>query len=231
MKNNFFLAVIGLSLLWAVSCEKAETPISFTFDFALQQHSWVAGFADYSDVYENLDLKAEMAPLPDPLNPSGKITGFKIQGHNSSDDLFMFIKRKLTGLKPNQTYHVTAGIQFASDAPKGAVGIGGAPGESVFLKAGAVTSEPIVSKNTAGRYLINLDKGNQGQSGRDMRIIGNVAKADDQSGYASIIRNAKGIKVTTNAQGECWLIIGTDSGYEGLTRLYYQKIEVDLTEQ
>ncbi len=231
MKNIILSAIGCLCILLAISCKKDEpllTPISF--DFSKQHHSWVAGFADYSDTYDDLDLKAEMAPLPASLNPSGKTTGFKVEGKNSPGDLFMFIKRKMTGLDPNQTYSITANIQFASDAPKGAIGIGGAPGEAVFLKAGAVAFEPKVSKNAQGTYVINVDKGNQGQSGKNMKIIGNVAKADDKPGYVSLVRKAEKMTVKTNTDGECWIIIGTDSGYEGLTRLYYQKIDLEITE-
>lgn len=227
MKHHIFLAAFGL--LWATSCVKEEDPIDpVSFDFARQQHDWSAGFADYTDAYENLELKAEMALLPEPLNPSGKTTGFMVQGDNRPDDLFMFIRRKMTGLKPNRQYTINATIQFASDAPAGGIGIGGAPGEAVFMKAGAVNFEPTVSKNAQGTYTINLDKGNQGQGGKDMKIIGNVAKTDDSPGYASLVRKAYGIKVKTNDQGEFWLIIGTDSGYEGMTRLFYQKIDVQI---
>jgi hypothetical protein len=229
MKHIVFFAVLGLGMVWATSCDKEEDPIDpVSFDFAKQQHGWVAGFADYTDVYEGLELNAEMALLPEPLNPSGKITGFKVQGDNKPDDLFMFIKRKMTGLKPNKQYTVDATIRFASDAPIGGIGIGGAPGEAVFMKAGAVNFEPTVSKNAQGTYTVNLDKGNQGQGGKDMKIIGNIAKPDDGPGYVSLVRKAEDITVKTNDQGEFWLIIGTDSGYEGMTRLYYQQIDVRI---
>ena len=33
------------------------------------------------------------------------------------------------------------------------------------------------------------------------------------------------------AMGALWLLVGTDSGFEGLTALYYQRIEVTLTAQ
>jgi hypothetical protein len=36
------------------------------------------------------------------------------------------------------------------------------------------------------------------------------------------------VNVTANASGELWLLVGTDSGFEGLTRLYYQSIRVKL---
>ncbi len=39
----------------------------------------------------------------------------------------------------------------------------------------------------------------------------------------------QGFEVTTGDDGGLWLIVGTDSGFEGETRLYYTTIEVTLT--
>jgi hypothetical protein len=33
---------------------------------------------------------------------------------------------------------------------------------------------------------------------------------------------------TASSAGDLWLLVGTDSGYEGTTSLYYQRIEVEL---
>lgn len=232
MKNSLIMAFLGLGLLGASSCHKECLPTNtFSFDFSKHQHAWEAGFSDYGEEYVDLELLAEMAPLPEPLNPSGKLLGYKVQGNNRPDDLFMFLKHQVDGLEPNQTYEVEMEITVASDAPKGMIGIGGAPGEAVFMKAGAVAQEPIVTKNAQGRFLVNLDKGNQGEGGKDMVVIGNMAKVDDKPGYASLIRRVENLKVKTDAQGACWLVVGTDSGYEGLTRLYYQKIEARFFEQ
>ncbi|MDP1564577.1 MAG: hypothetical protein Q8M16_24615 [Pirellulaceae bacterium] len=35
--------------------------------------------------------------------------------------------------------------------------------------------------------------------------------------------------ISTTGKSRLWLLVGTDSGYEGLTRLYYQEIKVTLT--
>lgn len=34
--------------------------------------------------------------------------------------------------------------------------------------------------------------------------------------------------VTASPDGELWLLVGTDSGFEGLTGIYYQRIAVTL---
>ena len=35
--------------------------------------------------------------------------------------------------------------------------------------------------------------------------------------------------VNANSDGELWLLVGTDSGFEALTAIYYQRIDVTLT--
>jgi len=37
------------------------------------------------------------------------------------------------------------------------------------------------------------------------------------------------VEVTTDAQGPAWLIVGTDSGCEGLSRFYWSRIAYSLT--
>ena len=58
-------------------------------------------------------------------------------------------------------------IDLATNVPAGLVGIGGSPGESVFVKAGASTVEPLAEED-GSRYLrMNIDKGNQANGGED----------------------------------------------------------------
>ena len=67
----------------------------------------------------------------------------KQSGNSHSDDLLMFVKRKLTGLTPNQTYQATFDIQIATNTADDCVGVGGSPGENVYIKAGMTENEPI----------------------------------------------------------------------------------------
>jgi hypothetical protein len=36
------------------------------------------------------------------------------------------------------------------------------------------------------------------------------------------------LSVKSSASGDLWLLVGTDSGFEGQTELYYQRIDVHL---
>ena len=82
--------------------------------------------------------------LPDGLEGSG----LYIQGHNRSDNLFMFFKRQVGGLKADAEYTAVLYLDLATNVPEGLVGIGGSPGESVFVKTGASTVEPWLPRTT-----------------------------------------------------------------------------------
>jgi hypothetical protein len=139
-------------------------------------------------------LEAEIKPLPPELGING--TGYYVQGVNHSDDLFMFLKRRLgadEGVAPGQEYRVMFTIVFASDAPRDAVGIGGSPGESVYLKAGASTVEPEVYLNSAdNHYRMNVDKGEGNEpSGTAASVVGDIANglsAEEVPRYVSLKR-------------------------------------------
>ena len=113
----------------------------------------------------------------------------------------------------------------------GLIGIGGSPGESVFVKAGASTVEPSAEEDGNGYLRMNIDKGNQARGGESMAVLGNVANPDvvNREYRVKTLDNADiPLSVTTDDEGRAWLIVGTDSGFEGLTRLYYARIIYSL---
>jgi hypothetical protein len=60
-------------------------------------------------------------------------------------------------------------------------------------------------------------------------VLGDIAVPSDSQDYALITRNNAGnapFIARSNSKGEIWLIIGTDSGFEGTTTLYYTRINV-----
>jgi hypothetical protein len=217
------------------SAQTSGTPLQFNFDFRNGSQGWQADFADYSTRtnIETFEFQSGMRSLPPEIDANG--TGFYIQGHNRSDDLFMFLKRRLSsadGIVANQRYQLYFTITFASNAQSNCAGIGGAPGESVALKAGASSIEPLpVLRNNF--YFMNIDKGNQGSGGINASVVGNIANGQPcdprQNPYISVQRTHQHTaEITADPNGDLWLLVGTDSGFEGLTTLYYQRIEVRL---
>lgn len=211
--------------------------VSESFDFAQGDQGWAAGFADLPvDPGDTYELDSGIRDLPSELGVDG--TGYLLQSHNRSDDVFMFLTRKLTaadGIVAGREYQAKFTITFASNAPTGAAGIGGAPGESVVLKAGASTIEPKAVEQD-GYDRLNVDKGNNSEGGAAASVVGNIANGlelqDGQASvpYVSLTReHAHTATVKADAEGNLWLMVGTDSGFEGLTAIYFQSVAVTLT--
>ena len=215
------------------SCSLSEdspgiSVFSASFDFNDSQEGWVADFTDLppgaadSSFYE---LKFSYTDLPAHL---GARKSMMLSGTNHSNDLFMFMKRKISGLAPNTLYNLVFEVELASNASEGSVGTEDSPGKSVFLKAGASDVEPVKTIQS-NQYVLNIDKGNQSTSGRDAVTLGDIAVPASYSDYALISRsNASGqpFIAKSNNDGEMWLIIGTESGYMGTTTVYYTAVNV-----
>ena len=221
MKKSF--AFLFFALVQCVTL-RAEDATRLEVDFAQSDHGFVAGFADYPQNGEPSLYQLTNSWQAGPAN-LGEAPALFISGVNRSDDLFMFWKKRITKLPPNTSLMLTMELQLASKYAAGMVGVGGAPGEGVTVKVGAVPFEPqAVVAPREGWLRMNLDKGNQSVGGTNMSVIGNVAKPDDGNGnYVLLMRHQHGqpLAVSTASDGSLWLIFGTDSGFEGETALYY----------
>ena len=212
-----------------------EDGLEFTYTFDDDDEDWITGFADLPADYDPAiyELDSEWTELPDDLSGHG----IYMQGHNRSDDLFMFLKHEVDGLEPGATYQATFRLILASNIPEGLSGIGGSPGESVYVKVGATTEEPLIVEDAAGWLRMNIDKGNQASEGEDMINIGDMANPNltpsSAGSYELMEQNSAGreFEVTADEDGVVWFIAGTDSGFEGLTVVYYDTITVVLEEE
>lgn len=206
--------------------------ITKKYDFRRGTLGWTAGYSDYSPgMEESINFTAGARQLPPEIRRAG--TGFLLSGKNVADDLFMYLTRRLgreDGLMPNQTYQVRFTIRFASNAPSGAAGIGGAPGESVWLKAGASAAQPTTSTQD-GRVVSNIDHGEQATGGTAVSVVDDIANGNEDidTPYVSLVRqHTHTALVKTDANGQLYLIVGTESGFEGPTAVYIQEINTQL---
>lgn len=232
-KREAFELADGAPVLLAM--EKASSDVHLRFDLGVKDHGWTHGFADYPEGDEGeYELVGGPRDLPGELGPG---RAYYIQGNNHSDDLFMYLKRRLStddGIVPNQEYALDFRVTFASNAPSGCIGAGGPPGEAVVLKVGAWPVEPDTTVIDGYRRM-NLDKGHQSKGGVAASVAGNIANGtpcpEDGSpvDYVKLVRDQEHSGVQSNANGELWLLVGTDSGFEALTALYYLAVEVLLT--
>lgn len=230
--KRIIIYILALTALISSSCQKSNnspnpsTGVLLNDVFTTNTNGWEGEYTDYGTPQESLiKFKFEHTGLPKPLNEAQK--AFRLYGENRSDDLFMFVRKKLINLSPNSSYNLLLEVELASLYPAGGFGSGGSPATSVFLKAGASTTKPEKIKDGTF-YKLNLDKGDQSQGGKDLVVIDNMANGKDIEEYTLIQRSNTGkpFTVRTDANGEVWLIIGTDSGFEGNQSIYYSRIKV-----
>ncbi len=196
---------------------------SSSFDFKKESYDWQGDFANYQASDSVTDqLSFDYANLP-----QGELAGkksLKISGISSNGNLFMFIKKQITGLTPYTQYTIAFDVEltpYIEDAVQ--------QGDSLYLKVGATTNEP--GKNLAGSYFnTNFDKGLAYDEGADMIILAAISAADLQGYSLYKKRNATSLhpffSTRSNGKGELWLIVGTDSPFNGKTNVYYTSVDV-----
>lgn len=233
-RGRILAVLLVLGSLGLSGCGSDEPVTDFGFDEGPE--GWVAGFADYPpdqdlEIYE---LDSSWGALPEGLEGSG----LYIQGHNRSDDLFMYWKVPIDGLEADTEYSVEVEVDLASNVPEGLVGIGGSPGESVWIKVGASTVEPVAEPDDQGWLRLNVDKGNQSSSGDDAVAVGTIANPNldpdtadgTQFALMNLDNSGQALASRSDSDGRLWVFVGSDSGFEGPTTLYYASINVTLDE-
>ncbi len=245
MEYNFFKSfkpfLVALMMLPLLYLKADPSDTTFEFNFSKDHQGWIADFSDYpvgAETFFELAWGWENLPNKIPLSvspgdPSKFTKGLYLSGNNHSDDLFMFIKHQIKGLKPNTLYQVAFDAILASRVPMDAVGIGGSPGESVFVKIGASTEEPN-KVAIEGHYFLNVDKGNQSTGGKNAVVIGDLANplVDPENPQYLPKPFIPGIplEVQTDEKGQLWVFFGTDSGFEGTSKFYILSIVLQLTQ-
>jgi hypothetical protein len=225
MKTSRLIAVLG----WIIfsSCSMADQAegieiFSLNFQFTRGSAGWSADFTDYpvnedplaDSIYQ---WKAEVIPGAEAT--SGQ-HAYMISCNNVSGDVFMFLKKKIEGLRPNTNYNVVYEIQLSSNA---------VAGQGIILKGGASELEPKkVIEN--GYYVLNIDKGTDTTSGENAISFGDIGASNPVTDYNSTTKgnsNSYAPFITrTNSKGELWLVLGTDSLFEGTTTVYFTRIDL-----
>lgn len=236
------LSVATMALCMGCALEDEQPGLQLitnVYDFRESDHNWVAGFCDYPADEVDADLYELKSGYVSTTISGRARNAYYLSGHNHSDDLFMYLKKKITGLQPDTQYILTYEVEFASDLSGGNM-TDGPVGKNVFMKVGASDTEPKSVIDDSGNYIMNIDKGNQGVDGEDMIVIGDVVTTEFSEGLEVTTRSNspstgtepaydKRFVVKTNSKGELWLIVGADSGFDGKTTLYYTSISIVLS--
>jgi hypothetical protein len=221
-------ALLACGLALQLGCSVEEL-VSFDFDFNLGPSGWVEGFADYPAGQDDLfNLLADYRALLPPLDTSR--SALYIAGTNRSDDLWMYYKAEVT-LSPDTMYQVRFDVEIATATPGGCFGVGGAPGEGVTVKAGVSLIEPDRELDAAGWWRMNVDKGQQTMGGDDAVVIGDLANSRScEEGPEWELKGLGGpsMMLSTDSTGRAWLFVGTDSGYESRSAVYYTRFRAEF---
>ena len=207
------------------------TPSRLWYDFEQDDAGFVPIFADYpategADTFYELDARHDSIPI----EQAGK--GLYLAGNNHSDDLFMGYYKELTGLPENANCIFRVRLKLATNVRGGLVGIGGSPGSSVYVKCGITEKKPLAVVTEQKQYRLNLDKGNQGAGGKDMEIVGDLEQFDELlPGKYEWKDIGAVIEATPDKDGKAYFIIGTDSGFEGLSSYYIDDVEIEWIEK
>ncbi len=201
--------------------------IKLNFTFNSDTNGWIAGFSDYPVADELIfKLSSNHEEVPPPLQTK---SGFRLEGTNRSDDLFMYIKKGFSGFSPQTTYKLEFEITFATDA-QNCLGAGGSPGGSVSIKSGASIIEPASVISEGIEYRMNIDKGIQKNSGANAVRLGDFANSqacdpNNQLYELKTLNNInqldKRLEILTDSSGVLWFIFATDSGFESTTKIYF----------
>jgi hypothetical protein len=187
-------------------------------DFAAEAAQWQLGSTDYSNDTAPSDLSQTVVALPAPL--SGR--GLRLAGRNHSDDLFVFTARRIDGLQPGARYRVRWELRMVATIPGGCMGVGGAPGEAVTVKAGVAGRLP-ARVRVGDDWRFNLDKGEQTQGGSESIVLGDLTSSGRECvAVPAQIKSLSGTQpapLVADAAGAAWAWVGFDSGYEAASEL------------
>ncbi|QJR80162.1 hypothetical protein CA267_004910 [Alteromonas pelagimontana] len=211
-----------------ISLPLAPDTVNVTADFESTDNGWIPGFSDFPAGEDNdhYEMQSDLEALP----TDEKKHGLNLSAYNRSDDLFMYIKKEIKGLEPSTRYTATIELDLVSNAALGCFGVGGAPGEAVTVKFGFGEEEPKQSD-----YYMNIDIGSQSNAGANTVVLGNVGIEGldclgEEFGAKTLKSTTENtLDFTTNVDGTIWLLIGTDSGYEGYTSVYYDDVHIVLS--
>lgn len=222
------------ALLLLAGCLKVgpdanSTTLDFDMSIPNQAAGWETGGADYPAAREaDVNVVGAVRTLPSPL-PTAQ-TALYQSGTNVTGDLFLFLKKRWTGLFPLTRYAVAIAVEYATDVHSGCTtGVG--PG--VVIKAGATELEPQAVPDNQGVNRMNIDKGAQTAAG-DFVQLGDIRNGlsgcptPGTFALRSTAREQQPVSITTDIDGAFWLFVGTQSSALARHEIYITHIRVTL---
>lgn len=227
------MSLTRLTSIEGRTCGEAETfETSVTMNMDAGAGTWQPVFVDYL-VGADVQTSAEWMTLPAPY---AHLDGWLLAGTNVAGTLGAFLKTKVGGLQPDTEYLVDMDIEFATNTPKGCSGAGVVAGEEVYVKLGASDVEP-VAVEASGGFELNVDKGVGASGGANARVACDITNtqsgcpAEAEWELKTLTTTGMGFTARTDAEGNLWLFLGTDSTVEGRSEIYVTKFAARMTPQ
>jgi hypothetical protein len=219
-------------LLLAAACLDANDGAGtvLDFDFHVTGENFVAGAADFPAAQA-----AAVGAIGDrrllPTNPSSTVTGLYLSGTGVGGDLFLFQKKRFTGLVPNHTYQQAfLSLGYITDYHSGC---NAGPGPVTVIKAGVSATEPLVTTDAQGVLRMNIDKGagvSKGVFTQAGDIRNGLALCPGTGTFAerATLAQQQSAPLVTDAQGGFWLFVGTQSSFAGAHQVYFSGLRLTL---
>jgi hypothetical protein len=223
-KYAFYLIFISL-----FACQNRSESLlaikNYRSNFRQSITEWQSGYSNLSSGVTSTDTTFTITRTPLPTGLDTTVFSLEWKSYNLNSNAISYIKSEIKGLNPKHTYQVNFQLKLASAYPESSDA-----GKKVHLKVGALTFEPLSNPLTGQ---INFDKGSPSQDGKDLNVLGNIAKESNRSGFGIIERNnsTHPFTVQANDDGKIWLCIATDSEYVGTSQIYIESINVILSER
>jgi hypothetical protein len=190
--------------------------------------------SQYPEEQSHWLINSGIFPMPDGL----KRKGFLLQGNNHSDDIDMFLIRRFS-VKREKTYQLRITVDLAGNAPIGAIGVGGDPELTVQAAATEISPHRFVVDSDNFVRFPDLEIGpnqltevNTNGVCLSEGVLGaSVCPPPGEKIPFDLKRGRLSRPITIRPKSDhFWLMIGTSSGFEGLSAIYYTRVKVELNE-
>ncbi len=206
--------------------------------FAEDAEGWEAQFSEYEPGLED-SLKLSFTHDKFMASESiGEVTAVVQSGYATNSDLYMFIKRQISGFKPNTSYSVVFTLELFAQLNEDFSGDLSEDDNGSFLKAAVYTEEPdtliVDDVDHPGKKIVitNFDKGNDQTVGPNMALIGKLEHTSLNESPLLLIGTSEGDDLfgTTDSEGKMWMMIGVDTNQPLDQSIFYSFIGIEFRE-
>lgn len=204
--------------------------ISFDFSDKSDCLGWIKNYSNYpyddpSNIYDP-DYNNVLDSLPFPLDSNKKAIKLKINNANSGSFAFAFKQITLT---PNFAYDLRFFTEISTDISKSFSDNQKILNNFTTVKVGA-TNDSGIGTNIVGNppyYETTFDKGaTPSLSGSNMIVAGDLTNNLSSSSFSSITLTSDKFRVTSDNDGNLWVLVGIHSTSNILLEAYLNKITI-----